>query len=170
MKSAVKIWISEWGTPKYILTDRRRQYVSEKMRDFCKQIGIKQTFTSAYNPSGNGISEKINQRIGNGLRLQKGTNIKKAVERIEKTMNELYHFTLGYSPYNIARRLTEHPEDTQYREKIESRLVEENSKNMQKINSKRVNSSFEIGEEVFTKNPIRSSKLDHIPIMALCNN
>jgi IS30 family transposase len=56
-------YISIFGPPKKILTDRGREFVNSLMEFFANGLGIEHITTSAYTPSMNGITERSNQTI-----------------------------------------------------------------------------------------------------------
>lgn len=62
--NALKIWITEHGGPKTFLHDQGTQYMAKETQDFLTSLDIRDVKTSPYNPTGNGISERINQEIG----------------------------------------------------------------------------------------------------------
>lgn len=51
---------SRVGFPKEILSDRGSQFTSGLMREVCRLISVKQSFTTPYHPMANGLNEKFN--------------------------------------------------------------------------------------------------------------
>ena len=45
---------------KCLISNRGSQYTSQSMRQACTKLGIKQYFTSPYNPTANSVSEHVN--------------------------------------------------------------------------------------------------------------
>jgi transposase InsO family protein len=57
-------WIaSGYGIPKILLTDNGTQFVAKVFQTFCRLLGVKQVFTSAYRPSTNGQTERFNRTL-----------------------------------------------------------------------------------------------------------
>jgi len=52
--------IHRHGIPREIVMDQGKQFISQDFVNFCKEYRIKQTFTSVYSPSSNGVCEKVN--------------------------------------------------------------------------------------------------------------
>ncbi len=55
----------EHGVPEIIISDRGTNFRSELIAELCKQLGVKQIFTTPYNPKANGTTEKYNGVIMN---------------------------------------------------------------------------------------------------------
>ncbi|KAF9763132.1 Gag-Pro-Pol polyprotein [Nosema granulosis] len=79
-------WFNTYGKPKSILTDQGRQFTSQNFKTFLSQNGIKHATSSAYNPTGNSIVERINQVIGNALRCYRDISLKDAVKKIVRAL------------------------------------------------------------------------------------
>ena len=57
-------WVaSGYGIPNVLLTDNGSQFLAKFFQNFCKILGIKQVFTSAYRPSTNGQTERFNRTV-----------------------------------------------------------------------------------------------------------
>ena len=57
-------WVaSGYGIPNVLLTDNGSQFLAKFFQTFCKILGIKQVFTSAYRPSTNGQTERFNRTV-----------------------------------------------------------------------------------------------------------
>jgi len=52
-------WISIFGPPVQLHSDRGRNFISNEMKNFCTMYGIKKTETSPYHPAGNGLCERM---------------------------------------------------------------------------------------------------------------
>ena len=55
--------VCRYGVPSYLHSDQGANLTSNLMSALCKQLGIKQTRTSAYHPQGNGQVERFNQTL-----------------------------------------------------------------------------------------------------------
>jgi Integrase core domain len=57
-------WVaSGYGIPNVLLTDNGSQFVAKFFQTFCRILGMKQVFTSAYRPSTNGQTERISRTV-----------------------------------------------------------------------------------------------------------
>ena len=63
-------WISRYGTPSTITTDRGSQFESQLMRQLCELLGAKRCRTTAYHPSANGLVERLHRQIKASLKAQ----------------------------------------------------------------------------------------------------
>lgn len=61
-------WISRFGVPAIIITDRGRQFNSTIWSEFSKTFGIQHKMTTAYHPQCNGMVERFNRDIKTSLR------------------------------------------------------------------------------------------------------
>ncbi|KAG0441657.1 Pro-Pol polyprotein [Dictyocoela muelleri] len=96
-------WLSEFKIPQTILSDNGLCYVSKKTKNYMKSKGIKQIFTTPYNPTGNSISERINQIITKILRIYKGWNLEQIKIIIENRINKIVNTSFGNSPEEILK-------------------------------------------------------------------
>jgi Integrase core domain len=56
------VWVaSGYGIPNVLLTDNGSQFVAKFFQTFCRILGVKQVFMSAYRPSRNGHTERFNR-------------------------------------------------------------------------------------------------------------
>ncbi|KAL7866093.1 hypothetical protein SRHO_G00113400 [Serrasalmus rhombeus] len=51
---------TRWGVPKYVLSDRGPQFLSQLMADLCKTWGVIQKLTTSYHPQTN-LTERVNK-------------------------------------------------------------------------------------------------------------
>jgi transposase InsO family protein len=57
-------WVaSGYGIPSISLTDNGPQFIYKFFQTFCRTLGVKQVYTSAYRPSTNGQTERFNRTI-----------------------------------------------------------------------------------------------------------
>ena len=131
----------------------------------CNKRGISQKFTSAYNPTANGIVERINQTLGNGLRCGAGKKISTVLRHIEQGLRLGHHESIGCSPYEAAYQ--QNPLDLGQRtsvvtlKDINTRQYYRAAKHRERANKKRTKTpNIVVGSKVYLKIPIRGNKLD----------
>ena len=62
-KAFVSRWISVFGVPSLITTDRGRQFESALFQSLGRLLGSKRTRTTAYHPSSNGLVERFHRQL-----------------------------------------------------------------------------------------------------------
>jgi len=58
-------WISTFGPPKQITSDRGKEFINKIVDDLCNNTNIAKIFTSSYNPRSNRQAERTNQTFTN---------------------------------------------------------------------------------------------------------
>lgn len=76
-------WKDHFAKPIKIISDNGPQYVIKVVRITCKIRGSDRLLIPAYYPQSNGVSERINKKIAEVLRMNRGLTIKGIIERIE---------------------------------------------------------------------------------------
>lgn len=61
-------WLARFGCPEHITTDQGRQFTSSTFNELCKRLNITLIRTSAYNPRGNGLIERMHRTLNAALR------------------------------------------------------------------------------------------------------
>ncbi|KAG0420508.1 Transposon Tf2-6 polyprotein [Dictyocoela roeselum] len=97
-----KKWCRKYGIPKRFLSDQGRQYISMEFKKYLNENNVKHILTSAYNPTCNGISERINGTIGNICRISRKRTIKELLRNLFIGINFTCHTTLGLSPFELV--------------------------------------------------------------------
>ena len=64
----ITTWVSRFGTPTTITTDRGRQFESHLWRSFTRLLGTKHLHTTAYHPCANGMVERFHRRLKAALK------------------------------------------------------------------------------------------------------
>ncbi|KRH92683.1 putative transposable element [Pseudoloma neurophilia] len=109
--------------------------------------------TFAYNPTGNGISERINQQITQILRMYKGWSLNMIKEIIENRLNNMFHSTLKDIPANIVIQ------------KLNGNNIQikstQKDKQLIKMNAGRRQYKYSINQEVLIRN-MTSCKTDSL--------
>jgi hypothetical protein len=59
--------VAKYGAPRYLTTDRGREFLGSTMREMTAAVGVRHLVTTAYNPQANGKTERKNQVVVNVL-------------------------------------------------------------------------------------------------------
>ena len=57
-KAFVNVWLSSFGCPASLHSDKGSNFMSNLFKNVCKELGINRTSTTAYHPQGNGMIER----------------------------------------------------------------------------------------------------------------
>ena len=89
-----------WGLPRVVITDNGPQFRSHDFATFLSSKGIQHSRTAVYHPQSNGVVERFNQVIKQGLRshLTEGLNFHQALQEILVNYRSTKHSTTGCSP------------------------------------------------------------------------
>ena len=69
-------WISRFGVPLYVITDRGTQFESELFRELSSLVGFHRLRTSAYHPQTNGMVERMHRTLKTAIIARKETWMK----------------------------------------------------------------------------------------------
>ena len=134
--------IPYFGTPRQLLSDRGREFISDIWTKLLPSLGIQWVLTSPYHPEGNAVNERSHRTLNNMLlaRLLEGSSSKAWVDKVPGimlTLNEMPHGPHEFSASMIATgrkptlppdvRLDTHPspsvdDPSDYVESIKQRL------------------------------------------------
>ena len=100
-------YISIFGTPARLLSDRGASFTSSAIQEMCKILGIKQLQTTPYHPQTNGLVERSHQTIK--CMIRKLGEDKKAdwpshLAGIAHAYNATHSTVTGYSPHYLMFR------------------------------------------------------------------
>ena len=63
-------WISQFGVPAVMVTDRGVQFTSAVWAVMCQRLGIRHSTTTAYHPQSNGMIERFHRQLKDSLRAR----------------------------------------------------------------------------------------------------
>ena len=66
-KTILKEWVSTFGTPEFIMTDRGAQFQSSLFQEFSNLLGVKHIKMTAYHPQTNGLVERFHRSLKTSL-------------------------------------------------------------------------------------------------------
>jgi hypothetical protein len=63
-------WVSRFGVPEMLTSDRGGQFTSEIWAALCQRLGIKHLLTTAYHPQANGLVERFHRQLKDAFRAR----------------------------------------------------------------------------------------------------
>ena len=66
-RALLRHWISRYGVPASIVTDRGRQFTSNLWAELCSLLGIHRSMTTSYHPQSNGMIERQHRTLKDRL-------------------------------------------------------------------------------------------------------
>ncbi|UYV75534.1 hypothetical protein LAZ67_13000536 [Cordylochernes scorpioides] len=100
IKSFYKEWISRYGTPCHLITDRGMQFMSQKLKEFAKMCGIHLKHTTSYHPQSNGKIERFHRTLKTAISSH---NYIRWTERLPSVLLGLRSSIYGSSEVSIAQ-------------------------------------------------------------------
>ena len=97
-------YISIFGAPARLLSDRGTSFTSSIIEELCKILGIKQLWTMPYHPQTNGLVERSHQMIMHvigKLGEDKKANWPSHLAEIAHAYNATWSAVTGYSPHYL---------------------------------------------------------------------
>jgi len=63
----VQLWVSRFGVPAVVTTDRGAQFLSGTWTCLCRTLGMQHKKTTAYQPQANGLVERFHRQLKEAL-------------------------------------------------------------------------------------------------------
>ncbi|KAK6169762.1 hypothetical protein SNE40_020751 [Patella caerulea] len=102
------------GIPETLVTDNGVQFVSYRMKEFLQTNNITYLRSSLYHPKTNGLVERVNKTIKEGIQLSKSEH--RSPVEVTKERLQVYHSTThtstGITPFTLVRGRTVHTQLT----------------------------------------------------------
>nr|GFA17501.1 reverse transcriptase domain-containing protein [Tanacetum cinerariifolium] len=102
------IWdniVCRFGIPGEIISDNGKQFSDNPFKDWCDKLNITQRFSSVKHPQSNGLVERANRSLGEGIKSRLGEGNKNWVEELphvlwaHRTMIKSSH---GDTPFSLT--------------------------------------------------------------------
>ncbi len=74
LQAFITTWVSRYGVPSQITSDRGVQFTSSVWREWCGQHAVKHVTTTAYHPQSNGMVERLHRQMKEALRARGGAS------------------------------------------------------------------------------------------------
>jgi len=72
LEAFVTVWISRYGVPARVTTDRGAQFTSGKWAEYMAAAGVEHITTTAFHPQSNGMVERLHRHLKDALRARGG--------------------------------------------------------------------------------------------------
>ncbi|GJV05465.1 reverse transcriptase domain-containing protein [Tanacetum coccineum] len=74
--------VCRFGLPGEIISDNGKQFSGDPFKDWCEKLNIVQRFASVKHPQSNGLVERANRSLGEGIKARLGENNKNWLEEL----------------------------------------------------------------------------------------
>nr|GEU80968.1 reverse transcriptase domain-containing protein [Tanacetum cinerariifolium] len=97
--------VCRFGIPGEIISDNGKQFADNPFKDWCDKLNITQRFASVKHPQSNGLVERANRSLGEGIKARLGEGNKNWVEELphvlwaHRTMIKSSH---GDTPFSLT--------------------------------------------------------------------
>ena len=105
VNSLLHHWITKFGPPVYLVTDRGSEYTNSELANLCTTMGVRHLPRTLYAPWTNGLVENQNKNLGTHLRLflhNTPENWSTQVHMYAYAHNSRPLYELNLSPYEIV--------------------------------------------------------------------
>ncbi len=94
--------VEAYGAPRLLLADNAREFTSDRLKEWCRENGIKIVHSTPYHPQGNALVERMHGTIKSVLTtLCKGqpTRWPQYIKKCQRILNEAVHEATGERPH-----------------------------------------------------------------------
>ena len=95
-------WVSRYGVPESLTTDRGAQFSSHSFGEVLRQLGIKHIMTTAYNPRANSKIERFHRTLKVALRSGPPEHWRYRLPMALLSLRSLYNESISCAPCNIV--------------------------------------------------------------------
>jgi hypothetical protein len=172
---ALRQIMSNYGSSEVLITDNAKEYISEKLSNFCKFYNIKKVEIAPYHPESQGIAERINREINKLLRIYTNSlatsDWDELLPVLQLTINNTYNSSLKETPFFVlygydSPTITLNPPKLNYdesnlaqhmnrmsiiREHCRESVLKAQASYTDYVNDKRSSKDIKIGQRVFAK-------------------
>ncbi|KAA8491006.1 Transposon Ty3-I Gag-Pol polyprotein [Porphyridium purpureum] len=103
-RSFLQTWLTVFGPPESILSDRGSNFVGEVITSLCARLGIRRLMTTAYHPQTNGRVERFNATLCKMLSAYVSASSRdwdRWLSVVTYAYNTSRHAATGFSPYEM---------------------------------------------------------------------
>lgn len=96
-------FVSQWGLPDRLITDRGTCFTSKAFQDYCRHNGIRHTLNSSRHPQANGQVERTNRTLLPMLAIQAQDQKlwDQKLREVERDINNTESKTTKYTPFEL---------------------------------------------------------------------
>ncbi|GKD86979.1 reverse transcriptase domain-containing protein [Tanacetum coccineum] len=78
--------VCRFGLPEEIISNNGKQFSGDPFKDWCEKLNIVQRFTSVKHPQSNGLIERANKSLGEGMKARLGENNKNWLKELPQVL------------------------------------------------------------------------------------
>ncbi|GJS98197.1 reverse transcriptase domain-containing protein [Tanacetum coccineum] len=97
--------VCRFGLPGEIISDNGKQFRDNPFKDWCEKLCIQQHFSSVKHPQTNGLVERANQSLGEGIKARMGKENKNWMEEISHVLwahRTMVKSSNGDTPFSLT--------------------------------------------------------------------
>ncbi|GJY79087.1 reverse transcriptase domain-containing protein [Tanacetum coccineum] len=97
--------VCRFGLPREIVSDNGKQFRDNPFKDWCEKLSIRQCFASVKHPQTNGLVERANRSLGDGIKARLGEHNKNWVEEISHVLwahRTMIKSSNGETPFSLT--------------------------------------------------------------------
>nr|GEU64200.1 reverse transcriptase domain-containing protein [Tanacetum cinerariifolium] len=97
--------VCRFGIPGEIISDNGRQFADNPFKDWCDKLNITQHFASVKHPQSNGLVERANRSLGEGIKARLGEGNKNWVEELPHVLwayRKMVKSSHGDTPFSLT--------------------------------------------------------------------